>query len=716
MEGIPKNQENINENSNNGAETLSEMPSFEEHIKSFDVADDNGSHPDIIEERSDKERTPEERQVDDLEVLFSFCDEKDVLKILRSDDYGVLLKNNVSLVDLFNANALFDEQYYGDGYTKDEWRREGDLYNVFDLMGIAGDKFSGDKMSKIRRKQYDRNYHIKERYTSEGWVNASSFYNDGERANEEHLDDYYLGPDKVRAAQTKETIAIIANSYFGENASPESADELKQIISLRAEGKDLSDEQKDFLKDQMNIVTDRLLYDGHVINEKRARDIMGGLDYAINRYNEDINSEAGERNKNIYRGTLVSNMAYAGKAIDDFLKAGKPDLVYEAQQKLSEMADDYFDIMVSTRMLHVSDDVNRFDAIDDLVFRYSNPYRLVERAKEYNLCKKEFDWLNNDEYKIRDPDRIVNAIVKAYTNDGYTNTTIGLEISEMTKDLKEVGVNDEAILKNFDRLEPTDFLDANSFYDGKGARLIEAGIDKERLIDKVFSSWYRDVGPFDTQAYSYGDESPAEILERNGFDITDIAKTFAPDHISKGLKEFIEKGADAKELLKYMASYREIFEGNFTGKDGHYHRIWFDGVQKMMVWDNDHPEGRMVLKEGMYGNSVDYIAINLDTFAENGVTEEEIINALPNGKMAPAGMFIPKMLECRKFNAQKVMNLGYKKYIEYLDEMVKAGVYDKEIADSKSDPSKYYSTIVENMSGWEKENRDKYYKSLVEEE
>lgn len=716
MEGTPKNQENINENSNNGAETLSEMPSFEEHIKSFDVADDNGSHPDIIEDRSDKERTPEERQVDDLEVLFSFCDEKDVLKILRSDDYGVLLKNNVSLVDLFNANALFDEQYYGDGYTKDEWRREGDLYNVFDLMGIAGDKFSGDKMSKIRQKQYDRNYHIKERYTSEGWVNASSFYNDGERANEEHLDDYYLGPDKVRAAQTKETIAIIANSYFGENASPESADELKQIISLRAEGKDLSDEQKDFLKDQMNIVTDRLLYDGHVINEERAGDIMGGLDYAINRYNEDINSEAGERNKNIYRGTLVSNMAYAGKAIDDFLKAGKPDLVYEAQQKLSEMADDYFDIMVSTRMLHVSDDVNRFDAIDDLVFRYSNPYRLVERAKEYNLCKKEFDWLNNDEYKIRDPDRIVNAIVKAYTNDGYTNTTIGLEISEMTKDLKEVGVNDEAILKNFDRLKPTDFLDANSFYDGKGARLIEAGIDKERLIDKVFSSWHRDVGPFDTQAYSYDDESPAEILERNGFDITDIAKTFAPDHISKGLKEFIEKGADAKELLKYMASYREIFEGNFTGEDGHYHRIWFDGVQKMMVWDNDHPEGRMVLKEGMYGNSVDYIAINLDTFAENGVTEEEIINALPNGKMAPAGMFIPKMLECRKFNAQKVMNLGYKKYIEYLDEMVKAGVYDKEIADSKSDPSKYYSTIVENMSGWEKENRDKYYKSLVEEE
>ena len=244
--------------------------------------------------------------------------------------------------------------------------------------------------------------------------------------------------------------------------------------------------------------------------------------------------------------------------------------------------------------------------------------------------------------------------------------------------------------------------------------MVEAGIDKKKIINKVFSSWHRDIGPFDTQIYHYGNENRVKTLERNGFDITDIAKTFAPDHISKGLKEFIEKGADAKELLKHMASYREEFEGNFTGKDGYYHRMWFNGIQNMMVWDENHPEGRMVEKEGMYGDGADYIAMNLDVFAENGVTEEEIINELGGGKMAPSGMFIPKMLECGKFDAQKVMNLGYKKYAEHLNKMVELGAYSKEFADMESEPSNYYSTIVKYMSGPGKENRDEYYQQLVE--
>lgn len=64
----------------------------------------------------ERKKSINERQVEDLEVLLTFCDTDDTLNILKSDDYGKLLESDISIVDLFNANALFSRDYYGDGY------------------------------------------------------------------------------------------------------------------------------------------------------------------------------------------------------------------------------------------------------------------------------------------------------------------------------------------------------------------------------------------------------------------------------------------------------------------------------------------------------------------------------------------------------------------------------------------------------------------------
>jgi hypothetical protein len=105
--------------------------------------------------------------------------------------------------------------------------------------------------------------------------------------------------------------------------------------------------------------------------------------------------------------------------------------------------------------------------------------------------------------------------------------------------------------------------------------------------------------------------------------------------------------------------------------------------------------------------------VNLDILADNGVTEEDIFNQISGGEAMPSGMFVPKMIECRKFNTQKILNLGYAKYTEYLKRMEEAGYFDEEYVEMASNPSYYYSKIVEQMSGFSKENRDNYYRDLV---
>lgn len=697
---------------NNDIQT--EYPSFEEHMVAMrDESGGNNNSPNNPERNVETIKSPEQRQVEDLEVLFSFCDEKDILDILKSDSYGTLLDNSVSLVDLFNANALFDEQYYSDGYTRDnEWRGEDDPNNVFHLLEVDEGRFHRDPMTKVHLKQKEHDYEKNRKIESRGVLLGKEKYDEyRDRRSESNNPD----GDIIRADQAKKTINEIASLYFSDSSSSEKASEIKDIITARSNGDGLSEEQKAFLRNEQNFVADRLLYDGHVVNEERADVIFNTLkDAAENIGNK---SELNEHD----RGTLMCRMAYAKVAIDDFIAAEKPDLVYDAQRQLKDMVDKHFDILASTNMIEMGSDINRFDAIDGLIFGYSNPFLLAERAKEFGLCEKEYDWMNYDKYVIDNPDRIVDYLAEGgwWRNSNGDETLL---VSQKAGLLKELGVSDEAILRNCHDLRPVDFVDTKSYYDGAGARLVEAGIDKKKIIKEVFSSTadHQRKSPFEKNNYPFEDESYVEVLERNGFDMTDIAKTFSPDTISSNLAEFIERGADVKELMKHMASYREEFEGNIVrnakGDISEFHRMWFDGVQEMMIWDESHPEGKVVKKTGMRGRGIDYIAANINVFAENGISSDEIIEMINGNETSPFGMLIPRMLESGKYKTHEVLSAGYLKYVDYLKKMQEAGYFDEEYVKQSSDSSDYYSKIIEQMSGFPKKNRDSFYLSLIEAE
>ncbi|MBR2543400.1 hypothetical protein IKF03_02290 [Candidatus Saccharibacteria bacterium] len=647
------------------------------------------------------EKSPEERQVEDLGVLFSFCDEKDILDILKSDSYGVLLENNISLVDLFNANALFDEQYYGEGFTKDEWRYAPEIAAEFGI---------DDSETKLESKRNDRKFRL-------GQVaNLSArFEADGEYDKAAKIMDAGYEEDVIRAKDAKNTISIIAEQYFSESSSPEDAEALRNIISLRANGGELSQEQKDFLRQESNPVTERLLYNGHVVNEERANDILVGLEAGLNEFNSDMENSEDERYAEIYRGTLVSRMIFAKESIDDFLEAGRPELVAEAQKRLAEMVDDHFETIVNTDFTRMNDDFKetRLSAVESLVFEYSNPFELIKRAERYNLCAKDD---SEETFKIENPDKILQTIVDrwdTYRSGGSDSRT--MYISHHVSEMKSLGISDEAILENCQPLNANEFIDSEY---GKfdGVALLEAGVDRQKLLSKIFCSGAYDPGPFED--YGAFNISPVDVLAQKSFNITEIAQTFTPNDISKNLAEFIKRGADAKELMKYMMSYREKFEGNIIrdakGDIEGYHAMWFDGPQDVMVWDKNHPDGRMVVKEGMAGSGEDYVAVNLDILASNGVTEEEIINEMSGSSANPDSFFIYKLLECDAFDRQKTITACFEKYKEHLNAMHEAGYYDEEYVKAAADPNRYYSLIIKNMADARKKERQaKYYERLI---
>ena len=687
------------EDQDTGAETLEQMPDWNEH-----------------KEELEKEKSKEQRQVDDLEVLFSFCDEKDVLEILRSDDYGKLLDNDISLVDLFNANALFYEQYHTDGYTKDyEWRGSDDPQNVWHLLEIEEGRFHNDPMARVHLKKKDRDLRTRDRIERIGLLKGMGKY---ERANEEREKGYALEEDVIRAREAKETIATIANLYVGEDLSNKRMKQFKEILALKANGSELSEKQKNFLKKDLNDVADRLLYDGHVLSEERANNILNGLDSAVEEFDEDMR----DGNESIARGDLVSRMAYAKNAIDNFIVAGHSDLVYKAQDKLAEMTDKYFDVLVTTDMTRMSSDFNRLESIDDLVFGYSNPFMSADRAKQFNLCRTE-DGLFVDQYVIDDPDRIVDYIGEP---SGYIHGKLEYEgtmfISKKAKVLKELGVSDEAILRNCFNLSAIDFADANSYYDGSGARLVEAGVDKKKIAKKLFidSPYIFTIDQTSDDPYSPEmPKSDVEILEDAGFTMTEIAKASTPDVISRNLAKFLERGVDAKELAKYMVSYTEVFEKNITRRydDGTYlfSKERLKGFQDMWVCDKNHPEGRMVKKWGMLvGDGIDFAFANLDVLAENGVTEEDILEEMKTFDCAPFGKYIPRLLEQPQFDKQKVMDMAYKQYVEHCKWMKEKGRCSDKTFKQETDPQYYYATIIEQLTEEKKKERDEYFSQVLE--
>ena len=658
-----------------------EYPSFEEHM-----AEMRG------ENNVEREKSPEQRQVEDLEVLFSFCDEKDVLKILKSDGYGVLLDNKVSLVDLFNADALFSEQYFADGYTRE-----------------FGDRRYGNKLKNFARRH---KFNVERDYDYIAYLNGKGEYDRAGKVR--NNEEGYLVEDKIRAREAKQTIDYIAEFYLGDDLESEETAQFLGALKTRAEGEQLSDEQKWFLRGEQNAVADRLLYGGKVINMERASNILSTLNDCEKEYAENLSSKY-ESTRERADGTLVDRFVYAEAAINDYIEAERPELVSGATKKLRELVDKHFDKVAEFSIYERSDDYE--NRMQELILNYSDPFKLVERVKEYELAEP-VGYDDDGEAVpgvIENPDLVVETVASAIESFGMDPT---LHISNVAKDLKELGISDEAILRNCHNLRPVDFIDAKSYYDGSGSRLVNAGVDREKIIKEVFSSSGKGTGPFEKNGYPFKNESYVDTLEMNGFDITDIAKTFSPDVISKNINEFIERGADAKELVKHMINYREEFEKNIVrntkGDISEFHRMWFSGMQEMVVWDEAHPDGRTIQKQGMYGSGVDYVALNLDAFASNGVTEEDIFDEIGGSKATPDGMFMSKMLECQKFDMKKVLNLGYAKYVDYLQHMERLGYFDKEYVNMASSPRDYYTKIVEQMNGPAKQNRDKFYRGLIE--
>ena len=666
-----------------------EYPSFEEHMAKMRGEDEGDVSSDNLEYGAETIKSPEQRQVEDLEVLFSFCDEKDVLGILKSNSYGTLLKNDISLVDLFNANALFDEQYYGTGYTMDEWRDDSVRHN---------------SMARVEHKQSERDYRKGKMIDDIAEIWSRGEYDRYDEYLSMRLRGMNPDDDVIRAKEAKETIDGIAGLYFGNDGPDERADEIKNIIRIRANGGELSEDQKAFLRDEQNFIADRLLYDGHVVNEKRADSIMNTL------------LDAEENTERYDREYLVGTMTYAKAAIDDYLRAGKFDLIYDAQRQLGSMVDKHFDVLVSTDI----ETDEAYEAIDGLVFGYSNPFKIAKRAKEFGLCEEERNVHN--EYAIDDPDRIVDyiandSLLREYGGNG------AIFVPEQAELLKELGVSDDAILRNCEGdFSPVDFIKFDGHLHAEdGRELVEAGVDRKKIIRRVFCSLLglENKSPF--EKYNDGafkNESFVDVLESNGFDMTDIAKTFSPNAISANIGEFIERGADAKELMKYMASYHEEFERNLVhnaeGDISESRRMWFDGIQRVVVWDENHPGGRIVLKTGMRGDGMDYVAANIDVFAENGVSSDEIIGMASGKETSPYGMLIPKMLESGKFKAREVLAAGHRKYVDFLKGMQEAGYFTKEYVETSSKLSDYYSTVIEQMSGFAKEQRDKSFKAFTE--
>ncbi len=676
-------------------DVLAAMPSYTEHMSGKDETQPVSNQAigrSVIETMDaqtdfEVEKSPEERQVEDLEVLFSFCDQKDIMEILKSDAYGVLLDNKVSLVDLFNADVLFGEQYYADGYTKEYDER------------TYGDKLKN--FTERRRRNIEDNIDFIRYLKDQGKFEEADKVRSGEAG--------YLLDDLQRTREAKRTIEEIAG--FIENGD---WGKMSEAVKVRAEGGELSNEQKEYLANEWGTVPERLLYGGKVINKERAGNILHTLEQCEDEYDKDLRSEAASTREQA-GDVLVTRFVYAEGAIRDYEQAGRLDLVADAREKLEELVDAHFDEVAKFQIGSQSSDYAG-EAKERLILNYSNPYQLAERLMSYGIRNR-----NGDEHGgspedgaaiyIDNPDLIVDAMTREFT-DGKDDPTI--YVSEWASQLTELGVSDEAILAKCHDLRPHDFISATSAGDGSGARLVEAGVDQKKIIKEVFSTYWRKDNPFDNSDQMYRGESEVEVLERNGFDITDIAKTYSPDTISKHLNEFLARGADAKALTEYMLNYKETFENNIRrgedGKEVGLNYLWFDGIQDVIVTDIDHPNGRMIAKEGMPGDGYDYVAKNLDILAEHGVTEEYIIDTMSGSAASPYNGLIPKMLSCPKFDAKRILTLGLEKYQAYLPTI--QDLVGEDYVKQASEPSYYYSMLLRHMDDFSRKERDKYYSAL----
>lgn len=461
-------------------------------------------------------------------------------------------------------------------------------------------------------------------------------------------------------------------------------------------------------------------------SEERARNIESDINK-----NMELLEKGGEL------GVFVTELASAGVAIAEFKRAGKGELVWDAGHKLREVVDANFEKIVNVNLAEMHDfpQAEKRDVIDTLVYEYSDPWKLPRRAIEHDLCGKGREGL----YRIDDPDWLLEGMINAGFNDIK-------DISFLAKDLKKLGVSDYMIVDvvKDGELSAEDFLDANDWDYGSGARLAEAGVDKRYIIEKVFNSgryvkWHNenldragvanepvinDNKPFGKDLPPFKEESRVEVLEKSGFDITDIAQTFSPDAVAANLDEFLARGADAKELMEYMMSYKERMEN-----EEEIHRLQRQAIHSgerispeledkiaelgrfMVVKDKKHDSFQMIVdKDGMEplmaGDGMRCVVARMETFAKNGVTAKDIIEAADElTDLSPYTVayddLLPTMLECYESDYKNILKTVYEKCIETIELFMDHGFSDPGFFDSvflEDFKKDFYPTVIAEMS------------------
>ena len=633
----------------------------EDFLKSNQPADEEISevHHSSSEAPLPKKPTPEKlrqweaQEIEDWSFIYSFCTKEQANEIMYSDEYGKIHECGLTMEELMEADALFGDDY--------------------DLGGTH--KFRGFYSVQERREEIEEERRLLTRESEDfGFIATDE---DKQRSALFFLDE------KNRGQQIAESIGIIADKYCNAEKTETEVDLFKSIVRTKCAGEQLSKNEKEFLQQDLNPVSERLLYGPKNTSKERAKAIyMGILEHRENFEKSNPDSKA----RKDYNETLWC----AHSAMKDYAKAGKMDLVADARAALEDVIESHFEDIVN-----LSDRDGFRGTTGDLFLSYSSPYELIERSVKYNLIEKGF---------IEDPDEIANTIRK---RSPFNETEKQRYLSRHAQELIELGVSDETIVGDF-VYDPIDFRDPDDDYDGTGARFLEAGVDKNTLLKQVYSTsnFYVDnCKPFqEHNEYPFNGETYVDIFERNGITATEAAQTFSPDYISgENLQKFIERGADAKELMKYMMSYRETFEeGRHVDKNGEEENdfIYRPGIQKIRVRDKNRPKGIIVEKEMMpYANGEFYVAANIDAFSKAGVTAKEIFESM--GFAFPQSTMIQAMIESPQFYTGEVLEEAYKhhkKFFENSDFAKKHGMVN-----NYSNQSEYYAAVVESFESKLKE-------------
>lgn len=547
--------------------------------------------------------------IEDASVIFGLCDFDTAKAVIESENYQTLLDNEVLLGDLFDAGMLFDKQYYDDGYELND--------------GGLG-RFRG--------------------YS-------------------ENINRYELGEynGRIVSGQIQSAVDIIAEDYCSDDDKMQS---LREIIAAKKGGDaELTEEQKDFLRAQNDLVAERILTDGKDFSEERVANIMNGIDIYLDDYVGYKEHGLDSREK------IMQAVAFAKHSLDDFYAAGKGEMVDGVRQRIEGLCEEHFEEIFDVTP---GTDMNVITELPGLLLNYTGSFKLVDRLIELRENDTEDDmdeewgaWYYWD--GLADGDKV---LAKVHERDELYGDAF---VRENVGKFKQLGASDEALINIFshgERLSSYEFYGRPGLHGEKysvtsgGNALLEGGVERNVVLQHIFNwSPSEDWGPL----HGVFDEIPMGMLEDAGFTPTEAAETFTPDKLVGDLDGVLARGADAKDVMKYMMSYHEHFAQDIHfDEDGTMHddKMWHDGRQDMMVFDKNHEEYRLIKKEGMQKTGKECVMEGMEIFAHYGVQARDIIAQCGYNEVGPQSKFLKKMLQCKKFDTKEVMVAAYKRYNE----------------------------------------------------